>query len=180
MYDLRRAIVLSLLLAGTAACDRATKHFAMTTLAGGADQSFLSDTVRLTYHENPGAFLGFGAGWRPEVRAALFQFGNGLFLLATAILTVSCGFSRLSQAGLLLLLAGGLSNLVDRVALGRVIDFLNVGIGPFRTGIFNVADVAIIIGTAVLLFDGYRLDRRRRTGGRNATGSVLNHLPTPS
>ena len=56
MYDLRRVVVLCLLLAGTAACDRATKHFAMTTLAGGADQSFLSDTVRLTYHENPGAF----------------------------------------------------------------------------------------------------------------------------
>jgi signal peptidase II len=179
MYDLRRVVVLCLLLAGTAACDRATKHFAMTTLAGGADQSFLSDTVRLTYHENPGAFLGLGAGWRPEVRAALFQFGNGLFLLVTAVLAVSGGFSRLSQVGLLLLLAGGLSNLVDRVALGRVIDFLNVGIGPFRTGIFNVADVAIIIGTAILLFEGYRLDRRRLAGGQNAISGIQNLLPKP-
>jgi signal peptidase II len=168
MKDLRRVVLVCLLLAGTAACDRATKHFAMTTLAGGADQSFLAGTVRLTYHENPGAFLGLGAGWQPEVRAALFQFGNGLFLLATAVLAVRGGFSRPSQAGLLLLLAGGLSNLVDRVALGRVIDFLNVGIGPFRTGIFNVADVAIIAGTATLLFEGYRLDRQRLARGPNA------------
>ena len=180
MYDLRRAIVLCLLLAGTAACDRATKHFAMTTLAGGADHSFLSGTVRLTYHENPGAFLGLGAGWRPEVRAGLFQFGNGLFLLATAVLAVRGGFSRRSQAGLLLLLAGGLSNLLDRVALGRVIDFLNIGFGPFRTGIFNIADVAIVAGTAILLFEGYRLDRRRLASGKNAADGNRNHPQQPS
>jgi signal peptidase II len=162
MKDLGRPVLLCLLLLGTAACDRATKHFAMTTLAGAADQSFLSGTVRLTYHENPGAFLGLGATWPPEMRTALFQFGNGLFLLATAVVSISGGFSRLSQAGLLLFLAGGVSNLIDRLALGRVIDFLNVGIGPLRSGIFNLADVAIIFGTAILLFEGYRADRRRQ------------------
>ena len=148
--------MLCLLLFGAAACDRATKHFAMTTLAGAAAQSYLSDTVRLTYHENPGAFLGLGAKWRPEVRTTLFQFANGLFLVATAVLSLRRGFSRSARAALLLMLAGGLSNLIDRVALGRVIDFLNVGIGPFRTGIFNVADVAIIAGTAILLCESYR------------------------
>jgi signal peptidase II len=56
-------------------------------------------------------------------------------------------------------LAGGISNLVDRIALGRVIDFLNVGIGPFRTGIFNVADVAIMAGIAVLLVEHWRRAR---------------------
>jgi len=147
--------LLCLLLFSAAACDRATKHFAMTTLAAAA-QSYLSDTVRLTYHENPGAFLGLGAKWRPEVRTALFQFGNGLFLVATAVLNLRRGFSRSARAGLLLLLAGGLSNLIDRVPLGRVIDFLNVGIGPFRAGIFNVADVAIIAGTAILLCESCR------------------------
>ena len=57
-------------------------------------------------------------------------------------------------------LAGGLSNLVDRIAMGSVIDFLNIGIGPIRTGIFNVADVAIMAGIALLLVDQYRLPRR--------------------
>ena len=156
MKDLRRVVLLCLLLAATAACDRATKHFAMTTLAGAPDQAFLAGTVRLTYHENPGAMLGLGSQWRPATRTAVFQFGNGLFLLATAVLTLRGGFSRLGQLGLLLLLAGGASNLVDRVTLGRVIDFLNVGIGPLRSGIFNIADVAILTGTAVLVFDAYR------------------------
>jgi signal peptidase II len=161
MKDLRRVLFLCLFLAGTAACDRATKHFAMTTLAGAPDQAFFAGTVRLTYHENPGAMLGLGAGWTPGTRTAIFQIGNGLFLLATAILTLRGGFSRLAQVGLLLLLAGGVSNLVDRVALGRVIDFLNVGIGPLRSGIFNVADVAILAGTAVLLYDTYRANRTK-------------------
>ncbi|MDP3716838.1 MAG: signal peptidase II [Acidobacteriota bacterium] len=156
MKDLRRLLLLGLLLAGTASCDRATKHYAMTTLTGAPDQSFFSDTVRLTYHENPGAFLGVGAQWRPELRATFFQFGNGLFLLATAVLALRSRFSRLGQAGLALFLAGGVSNLVDRVAMGRVIDFLNVGIGPLRTGVFNVADMAIIAGVAILIAEGVR------------------------
>ena len=156
MKDLRRLLVIGLLLAGTAACDRATKHFAMTTLTGGPDRSFFSDTVRLTYHENPGAFLGVGAQWRPELRTAFFQFGSGLFLLATLVLALRSQFSRLGQAGLVLFLVGGVSNLVDRVAMGRVIDFLNVGIGPLRSGVFNVADVAIIAGVAILIAEGVR------------------------
>jgi signal peptidase II len=57
---------------------------------------------------------------------------------------------------LMLFVAGGLSNLIDRVAMGTVIDFLNVGIGSFRTGIFNVADVAIMVGAAMLIADRYR------------------------
>ena len=53
--------------------------------------------------------------------------------------------------GLALVAAGSLSNFADRVAYGRVIDFLNVGIGGLRTGIFNVADVAIMVGVALFL-----------------------------
>lgn len=151
-----RAVLLCLLMIGTAACDRATKHFAITALAGSPDQSFLADTVRLTYHENPGAFLGVGADWRPEVRVASFQIGNGLILLATFILAARGGFSRLGNAGLILFLAGGASNLLDRVAMGRVVDFLNVGIGPLRTGVFNVADMAIIAGVALLIIEAVR------------------------
>ncbi len=151
-----KAVLLCLFLIGTAACDRATKHFAMTTLAGAPEQSFLSGAVRLTYHENPGAFLGMGAQWRPEVRTTFFQIGNGLFLLATAGVALRGRFSRLGQAGLLLFLAGGVSNLVDRITMGRVIDFLNLGIGPLRTGIFNVADMAIIAGVVILIVESVR------------------------
>jgi signal peptidase II len=145
--------VLCLLLAGTAGCDRVTKHLAVTTLAGMPGQSYLGDTVRLDYHENPGGFLSAGATWRPETRAVIFQLANGIFLFGTLLFAVHYQWSRLAAAGLMLFVAGGLSNLIDRVAMGTVIDFMNVGIGPWRTGIFNVADVAIMAGVALLLLE---------------------------
>lgn len=55
------------------------------------------------------------------------------------------------------LLAGGLGNLIDRLAHdGLVIDFINLGVGPLRTGIFNVADVAITGGGLALLALSWR------------------------
>ena len=145
-----------LLIAGTAGCDRVTKHLAVTALAGGPRQSFLADTVRLQYHENPGAFLAAGATWSPVARAAMFQFGNTLFLAFAGFLAARYRWSRVARCGLILFLAGGLSNLTDRIAIGSVIDFLNIGIGPVRTGIFNVADVAIMAGVSMVLWEVLR------------------------
>lgn len=149
-------MLLCLLLAGTAGCDRVTKHLAVTTLAGAPDQSFLADTIRLHYHENPGAFLAVGASWSPTTRALLFQLGNGVFLALAGFLASRYRWSRPANCGLVLFLAGGLSNLADRLAIGSVIDFLNVGVGPVRTGIFNVADVAIMAGIAMVLWEVLR------------------------
>lgn len=159
MKTFRRGVLLCLLLAATAGCDRVTKHFAVTTLAGLPGQSYLGDTVRLDYHENPGGFLSAGATWRPEVRTVVFQGANGVFLLATLIMASRSKWSRLEAVGLILFVAGGLSNLIDRVAIGTVIDFMNVGIGQWRTGVFNVADVAIMAGVAMLIVDRCRLRR---------------------
>lgn len=53
-----------------------------------------------------------------------------------------------------LVLSGGIGNLLDRLLHdGRVIDFMNVGIGSLRTGIFNVADVCIMIGISLVVLD---------------------------
>lgn len=86
----------------------------------------------------------------------MFQIANGTFLLGTLILAFRYQWSRLAAVGLILFVAGGVSNWIDRVAIGSVVDFLNIGIGSFRTGIFNVADVAIMTGIGFLLADRYR------------------------
>ena len=159
MKIFRRGVLLCLLLAGTAGCDRVTKHLAVTNLAGMPERSYLGDTIRLDYHENTGGFLSAGATWRPEVRAAVFQGANGVFLFGSLALAVRFKWSRLGAAGLLVFLAGGFSNLIDRITMGSVIDFLNVGIGPIRTGIFNVADVAIMAGIGLLILEHWRRQR---------------------
>jgi signal peptidase II len=55
-----------------------------------------------------------------------------------------------------LILGGAFGNLIDRLAAGEVLDFLDVGIGAYRWPTFNVADIAVTIG-AVLLILGYLL-----------------------
>src|SRR5262245_17195986 len=157
------AVPLLLLVVATIGCDRVTKHVAATALVGSPGLTFFGDTIRLEYAENTGAFLGLGADWHPAVRLALFTIGNGLVLLLVMVLAIRRPWSPASLVGLALLLAGGVSNLVDRALHGSVVDFVNVGIGPLRTGIFNVADVAIMAGVALVLLNGSRSHTNRVT-----------------
>jgi signal peptidase II len=58
--------------------------------------------------------------------------------------------------GLALFVSGGASNWIDRVVRGSVVDFMHVGVGPVRTGVFNVADVAIMVGAIVVVWVEFR------------------------
>ena len=146
-------------IAATIGCDRVTKHVAAATLADAAGRSFLADTIRLQYGENPGAFLGFGADWPVAARTAVFGVGNGLLLVGLTVLAMRARWPRRALLGVAVFVAGGASNLADRIAYGMVIDFMNVGIGSLRTGIFNVADMAIMLGAGMLALEGFRFDR---------------------
>jgi signal peptidase II len=157
-------LVLLIAIGATIGCDRATKHVAATTLAGTPGRSFLADTFRLEYAENTGAFLGLGAGWPLSARTALFIVGNGLLLFALAVTAWRLHWPSPALLGLALIVGGGVSNLLDRVAYGKVIDFMNVGLGPLRTGIFNVADMAIMLGTCIVLVAGYLSNHSVRDG----------------
>jgi signal peptidase II len=152
-----------LLVAGlaTIGCDHVTKHAATTMLAGRPSQSYLGDIVRLAYAENTGGFLSLGASLPAPTRIAVFTIGTGLVLLVLAVLMfrrqVELGqFPRSSALGLTLFLAGGASNWLDRALRGSVVDFLNVGVGTVRTGIFNIADMAIMAGALLLLMNEVR------------------------
>ena len=123
---------------------------------GSPGQSFLGDALRLEYAENPGAFLSLGANLPAWARTALFSVLTGAFLVGCMIVALRDRWARGPLFGFSLVFAGGVSNLVDRVATGSVVDFLNVGLGSFRTGIFNVADMAIMLGGGVLVVCLYR------------------------
>jgi signal peptidase II len=140
----------------TIGCDRVTKHVATATLAGMPDRSYLGDTVRVVYAENTGGFLSIGADLPVTARTALFTITTGIALLALAVLVARRRLNRVGAWGVTLFVAGGASNWFDRLAHGSVVDFLNVGVGPLRTGIFNVADVAIMIGVALFALSEFR------------------------
>jgi signal peptidase II len=133
-------------------CDQATKSIALSTLRDQPPRSYFADTVRLGLAQNPGGFLSVGANLPDGVRTKLFVTTNCVMLLSLlAFLLIKRNTSSTVFLALVCVLAGGIGNLVDRMTNnGLVIDFLNLGIGPVRTGVFNVADVAITFGAILI------------------------------
>lgn len=158
MSRFKRSAAILLLLALCVGCDQVTKDAAQQYLAFEPPKSWFHDTVRLEYAENTGAFLSLGGGLSKEFRILLFQVLPALWLIALTIYLLSTKpASMLPTVAWSLVLSGGLGNLLDRLLHeGRVIDFMNLGIGPFRTGIFNVADVCITLGILLLVFQTLR------------------------
>ncbi|WP_201258032.1 signal peptidase II [Syntrophotalea acetylenivorans] len=150
---MKRILLMAPVIFSCVGCDRITKAVAREYLAGSSGQSFWGDLFRLQYAENPGAFLGMGAGLPETARFWAFIIAVGTVLLGVLVWTLS--YRSLSPVGVValsLVLAGGLSNFYDRVFNGgTVVDFLNLGLGGLRTGGFNVADVAITTGVTLLL-----------------------------
>ena len=138
--------------------DQATKWLAKRYLAPDGLISFAADTLRLQYAENTGAFLSLGSSLPQPWRHIVFTVLVGLFLLALlAYVLFNRTLPETYRLSLSLVCGGGTSNLIDRVIYdGRVVDFLNAGIGPIRTGVFNVADMAITTGAILLLIDSVR------------------------
>ena len=153
MSRLNRGLLILLLFVLCVGCDRLTKDVARQYLAFEPPQSWFHDTVRLEYAENTGAFLSLGGGLSEELRIVLFQVFPALWLVAlAAYLMFTKAPSRLLTVAWCLVLSGGVGNLLDRVRYdGHVVDFMNLGIGSLRTGIFNVADVCITTGVLVLV-----------------------------
>jgi signal peptidase II len=145
-----RTLLCVALLMATVGCDRITKHLASVALDGELPRSYVSGVVRLEYAENTGAFLSIGASLPESTRTLLLEFGVGLLLLTIAVVAFKYQLRGRALLGVTLIWAGGASNLFDRIVRGSVVDFINVGVGGLRTGIFNVADVAIFLG--VVLF----------------------------
>ena len=121
--------------------------------------------IILTY--NTGAafsFLADASGWQRWV----------FILLALAVSAALIGWMRrldarihgLLACGLALIIGGALGNMIDRLATGRVIDFIHVHWGAHYFPAFNVADSAITIGAALLLLDAWRESRSGRGARR--------------
>jgi signal peptidase II len=153
MRNVWRLALVGTLLLSCVGCDQASKGIARAHLTLGESHTFLGDTFRIIHVENTGAFLGIGANLPEPFRIALFQGAIGLLILG---LLWAAAFQRgtgpWQVAGFTLLASSGIGNLIDRLLFdGRVTDFLNLGVGALRTGIFNIADVVGMVGFAVLL-----------------------------
>ena len=148
----------SLALLACVGCDHAVKQAAEEWLSGSGRIDLLGGVVQLQLVANPGAFLSLGAEL-PETLRQLLLVGFVPLMLVCAgwLLFRSPRASREQALAFGLIVGGGLANWLDRVrGDGSVTDFVSLGLGPLRTGIFNVADVAIVLGLLLYLLAGVR------------------------
>ena len=152
MTTAKRITVIAFICLSGVSLDQFTKAIALRYLNKGIVSSYMHDTLRIGYTENHGAFLGLGDSLPQAYRYWIFVIAVGLFLAALLVYLIVKPLGNLTSVmGLSLVLAGGLSNLYDRATNnGAVVDFLNVGIGAIRTGVFNVADMAIMAGAMLI------------------------------
>lgn len=107
-------------------------------------------------------FMDFVAIWNTGISYGLFPQGEtGRWVLVAVKIAAAIGFAvwlartprRLEAFGLGLLIGGALGNAVDRVVYGGVFDFISLHAGDFRWYVFNVADIAVVVGVVILLYD---------------------------
>jgi signal peptidase II len=145
--------------------DRITKLLAEASLKGTGTHSFLGGLFLLLYAENDGAFLSLGSAWPMPVKAAVFI----VIPLAVCLYGLGCCLVRNINTSyrviITTIVAGGIGNLQDRIFNSfKVVDFMNFGIGGFRTGILNVGDMSVTFGAIALAIAVTLAERKRETG----------------
>jgi len=152
-FDLRRTLFVLGILAVNLAADRITKIIAEAYLTGKGTFEVLGNFFILVLARNQGAFLSAGSTM-PEPWHFLALTGLPALALigGTVWLCMRIDIPRhLTIAGACIA-GGGFSNVWDRLYYdGRVVDFMNFGIGSLRTGILNVADLSITFGALYLI-----------------------------
>lgn len=145
-------------IAGGVALDQVTKVIARDVLVPGEALVYLGGVFRVQLVQNHGAFLSLGATLPETARQALLLGGVGIFVVALLwYIFFSKSANDESRLALSWVAAGGIGNLIDRALFqGGVTDFLNLGIGGLRTGIFNVADMYITFAVIYLLVGGVK------------------------
>ncbi len=161
------------------AIDQLIKQRVTATLAYGQSWTpipSIAAIARVTRSQNTGAAFG------------MFPFASDFFLVL-ALITIAAfivsyprlpshaGLSRLSIA---LISGGALSNAIDRLLLGHVVDYVHIQLSPTLSNISNLADHAITVGVALLLIDQWRAERREQAAaaaqqsGLNQDNSQMN------
>ncbi|MCU0692979.1 MAG: signal peptidase II [Polyangiaceae bacterium] len=168
MCHIRKALLLLVILA-LVGCDHATKHAAKIALEGKTPLTLVEGVLSITYAENRGIAFSMLQYLPEHVSTPLL---SGLAVIAvTAIAAVWWKRRRttcMEHAGFALVVAGAVGNLIDRAARGYVVDFIHLRFWP----IFNVADIWIVVGGALLMIAAWRHRRRTRAAGATAREPV--------
>jgi signal peptidase II len=133
--------------------DQITKLVVVANIEFGRDIPVIPEFFNLTHVLNPGGAFGLFAQHSAMVRIMFFLVFS---LIAVGfILYIYVGIPEthpMLANGMSLIFGGAIGNLIDRVRMGKVVDFLDVYLGNMHWPAFNIADSAICIGVGVFVY----------------------------
>ena len=154
-FFLRFIFILSaiLILVG---CDQTTKKAATEELKNKSSVE-VAGIVNLHYVENEDGMLGLGKELSPEIKVILFIVIVSIFLALLLLhLLLKRDESLLQKFAVLLILCGGIGNLIDRILNdGKVVDFIRLKLPIINNAIFNFADFYVTVGFIFLLLSAF-------------------------
>jgi len=145
--------------AAVVVADQVAKWAVLGSFAPG-ERRALSDFFNLVLVLNKGAafsFLADAPGWQTP----LFVVFSLVAAVLVSVLLLRSPRRPMFCAGLALVLGGALGNLIDRVRLGQVVDFLDLHALGWHWPAFNLADSAITVGAGLLILEGVFHEKRR-------------------
>ncbi len=141
----------------TLICDQISKNIVRTEVDFNERIKIGIDNVTLTKVENTGAFLSVGSFLPASVKfILLIALPCVVLFLGLYAIMINGKLPKIVVIGAALIVGGGIGNLFDRVVFGSVTDFLHIDFVLFKTGIFNVADMAIMVGMLLMAITIYK------------------------
>lgn len=167
MFDIKsdrliRNIAIFLILISNFGCDQISKNVVRKNVGFYQTISVVEDIVTITYVENTGAFLSIGAGLPHTMKVILLSVIPLIVLFfGVAYILLKRNLTLMSALALSFAIGGGIGNIYDRLMHGSVTDFLHINLGFFQTGIFNMADVSIMMGMIIFFIQSYTRQKAR-------------------
>ena len=158
------------IIGGSVLLDMLTKQLAVLYLKPIPTTPLIEGVFHLTYRINPGAAWSIFSA--PDQRWIFMTVSTVAILAMLAYLFFVPVNSRLTQLGLGAIIGGGIGNMIDRISLGYVVDFLDFRLINFP--VFNVADCFVCVGAGVLMLS-LLLDWRREAREGAKHDDVADH-----
>jgi len=147
-----RTLFIFLVLSLSIGCDQASKVLVRHNMGYYNQYKFFYQHITLQRVENSGAFLSFGDSLTSTQKDIFLNILPFLMLLLGLVFIFrKKSLDLVNLFGITLIIGGGFGNLYDRVLYGSVTDFLHVKFGIFQTGVFNAADICIMVGMFIIL-----------------------------
>ncbi len=148
------------LIAGVIVLDQVTKLLVRAEIPIHDSVTVIPGLLNLVHVRNTGAAFGFLNAVDFPYKAPVVALAAALALMGIAVYAARLSsHERLARIGLALILGGAVGNLIDRLTLGSVVDFVDVVLGGWHFWAFNVAVAAITVGVTAMLADMIGLDR---------------------